>query len=130
LIPDDLAEFTWVLQNSFPDAGPLIHFIYSDQCYLIFLKVDFRGISQPYYGVNIEKNNYPIENIHIQWSIIIMIFLVYNYYILVHIVYGVLFDNLQLLSSLCTLNCSFCHLCCLDWKLTICIWRYNPEHCT
>jgi hypothetical protein len=51
-----------VLQNSFPDAGPLIHFIYSDQCYLIFLKVDFRGISQPYYGVNIEKNNYPIEN--------------------------------------------------------------------
>jgi hypothetical protein len=43
--PQDLPEFTWGLQNSFSYAGPLIHFNYSGQCLLIFLKVDVPGIS-------------------------------------------------------------------------------------
>ena len=45
-LQQDLPEFTWGLQNRFPYAGPLIHFNYSGQCLLIFLKVDVRGISR------------------------------------------------------------------------------------
>ena len=41
--------FTWGLQNSFTYVGPLIHFNYSGQCFLIFLKVDVRGSSRLLY---------------------------------------------------------------------------------